>query len=162
MGNPNYFPQKCPILMPREAGKSSLVELWQLEEKRTLDLAKLIFWTKWVLKEWRVLEIVSQLSWSTLANKSQIISKEEVKDFGSSMVDSNRVSLENVHFLVDSSWNKFHAKDEEVGREGVPLPDSSVGLETRGIAPIDKNGDSRRGDTIQDKFRQTMGKVEEG
>lgn len=44
------------------------------------------------------------------------------------MIDLDVISLENVHFMVDSPWKKLYAEDEEVWGEGILLPNSSGGL----------------------------------
>lgn len=88
------------------------------EEDLTFGQVDLLAWVGTKVMEGSGNGIIVELV--SLSKESQIISKEVVGDFGLSIIDLNGIPLKNIHFMVDSSWKKFHAEDEDIGREWDP------------------------------------------
>lgn len=65
--------------------------------------------------------------------------------------------IKNVHFMVDSSGEHFHAKDKDIGVDGVTLPNSSSNLKKLVFPPLTKTG----GYTGHDESDKVFGEIEE-
>lgn len=73
------------------------------------------------------------------SKKSEVISKEGVREFKTPSSDFDGTLILIVHRIVNHSEQSFHAKDEEVKGYGVTLPNSSSRLELVSRFTIDKN-----------------------
>lgn len=64
-----------------------------------------------------------------LNKEGQVINKKEVGDLIPSYTYGNRVSITNVHRMINSPRDEFHAYDEDLGGDGIPLFNTSSRVE---------------------------------